>query len=102
MVDLVDVVHEISETLEKHYAIPAELPRWHRYRDELDKTGLGGSGWTAVALDRGLRQLGLSHTARFTRDQIEFYYLLDAYSGLPFFRQVVKEFWRDGVTYTGI
>ena len=102
MADPVDVVREISEILDTHYAVPADLPRWHRYRDELDKTGLGGSGWTAAALDRGLRELGLSHTARFTRDQIEFYHLLDAYSGLRFFHQAVKEFWRGGVTYTGI
>jgi len=53
-------------------------------------------------LNRELRALGLSHTARFTSDQIEFYHLLDAYSGLPAFRRIIRNFWREGIAYTGI
>ena len=102
MAEPVNVVSEISEILEAHYAIPADLPRWHRYRDESEKAGFDEREWSPAALNLGLRVLGLSHTVRYTQQDVEFYHLLDAYRELPAFRRTIKDLWRRGVSYTGI
>ena len=97
-----NLICEISDLLEGHYADPTHLRRWRRYLGKFERYGLNARTWTAADLNRGLSRLGLSHTRRYTPEEIEYYHLLDTYRELAGFRREVAQVLAGGVFYTGI
>ncbi len=84
-----DLDAEIVALLREHYVDPQGLEAWIAAVDPAEVT-------------KRLPEIGISHTQRITPDEIDYFHLLVAYSGLPGFAKVVRHAFPAGVRYPGI
>ncbi|SIT56161.1 conserved hypothetical protein [Mesorhizobium prunaredense] len=84
-----DVAAEIVALLREHYVDPHAL-----------------EAWTATVnpsrLSERLSDIGSSHTQHLKPDQIDYFHLLDAYSGIAEFARKVRRTFPTGVHYPGV
>jgi carboxyl-terminal processing protease len=97
-----NVAAEILGLLQDNYCDRDDLRRWlaTTAATELARaTAPSPQGNDTIA--EGLAQLRLSHTRRFTPDEIEYYHLLDAYASAGLSRRV-RQIFPGGIRYDGI
>jgi carboxyl-terminal processing protease len=97
-----NVAAEILALLQDNYCDRDDLRRWlaTTAATELPRA-TGTSHHRDDTIAEGLAQLRLSHTCRFTPDEIEYYHLLDAYASAGL-AQRVRQIFPGGISYDGI
>ncbi|MES0030407.1 S41 family peptidase [Mesorhizobium sp. M0040] len=84
-----DVTVEIVALLREHYVDPDSLEAWINAVDP-------------SRLSEQLADIGSSHTQLLKPDEIDYFHLLDAYSGIAEFARKVRRAFSGGVHYPGI